>query len=181
MCAILPVSLDCLFLIAPSVFCVVFRFCFYSFCVLCPLLPVSLDCLFLITPSVFSSVYLRIIIKVVVVRYKFQQQFSFTGGRKWNIRWKPSTCCKSLTIFQVCSPTTTRNWFSNLSCNNQSFHPHMVGVLLLHIWLRQRSLLSVMTFILCNFFSIEPNLLANQLHLLDYFSRGNFIISSKIH
>ena len=42
-----PVSLDCLFLIAPSVFSNVY-------------LPVSLDCLFLIAPSVFSNVYLPV-------------------------------------------------------------------------------------------------------------------------
>ena len=49
----LPVSLDCPFMITPSVFSNV-----YLSCVLCLMLPVSLDCPFLITPSVFSNVYL---------------------------------------------------------------------------------------------------------------------------
>ena len=47
MCPVLPVSLDCLFLIVPSIFSNVY-------------LPVSLDCLFLIVPSVFSNVYLPV-------------------------------------------------------------------------------------------------------------------------
>jgi hypothetical protein len=47
MCLLLPVSLDCPFLIDPSVFSNVY-------------LPVSLDCPFLIAPSVFSNVYLPV-------------------------------------------------------------------------------------------------------------------------
>ena len=61
----LPVSVDCPFLVAPSVFssvsvyCVVFfvLFVFVLFLVY-PMLPVVLDCPFLIAPSVFSNVYL---------------------------------------------------------------------------------------------------------------------------
>jgi hypothetical protein len=60
----LPVFLDCPFLVAPSVFnvsvfCVVF-FALFSFvlCLVSPMFPVSLDCSFLIAPSVFSNVYL---------------------------------------------------------------------------------------------------------------------------
>ena len=44
---VLPVSLDCPYLIAPSVFSNVY-------------LPVSLDCPYLIAPSVFSNVYLPV-------------------------------------------------------------------------------------------------------------------------
>jgi hypothetical protein len=47
----LPVSLDCPFYIAPSVFSNVFYLVY-------PMLPVSLDCPFLIAPMVFSNVYL---------------------------------------------------------------------------------------------------------------------------
>ena len=47
MYVILPVSLDCSFLIVPSVFFDVY-------------LPVSLDCSFLIVPSVLSNVYLPV-------------------------------------------------------------------------------------------------------------------------
>jgi hypothetical protein len=46
----LPVSLDCSFLIAPSVFSNVY--------LVYPMLPVSLDCPLLIAPMVFSNVYL---------------------------------------------------------------------------------------------------------------------------
>ena len=60
----LPVFLDCPFLVAPSVFnvsvfCVVF-FALFSFvlCLVYPMLPVFLECSFLIAPSVFSDVYL---------------------------------------------------------------------------------------------------------------------------
>ena len=49
----LPVSLDCPFLIAPSVS---LTFIFVL-CLVYPALPVSLDCPFLIAPSVFSNVY----------------------------------------------------------------------------------------------------------------------------
>ena len=66
----LSVSLDCSFLITPSVFSNVYLFvclrpvsfvqCLFVFVfVLCrvyPMLSVSLDCSFLITPSVFSNV-----------------------------------------------------------------------------------------------------------------------------
>jgi hypothetical protein len=60
LCLVLPVSLDCPFLIAPSVFCVVF--CLSSFCVLCSMFHVSLDCPFLIIVSVFFNVYLSFIV-----------------------------------------------------------------------------------------------------------------------
>ena len=72
----LPVSLDCVFLIAPSVFssvyfsfniclcntgintyCVVFLFCLSTSCVYY-MLPVSLDCVFLIVLFEFSNVYI---------------------------------------------------------------------------------------------------------------------------
>ena len=63
LCLVYPmllVSLDCPFLIAPSVFSNVYS-CFQClWIVLCrvyPMLPVYLDCSFLITPSVFSNVY----------------------------------------------------------------------------------------------------------------------------
>ena len=49
---VLPVSLDCPPLIAPSVFSNV-----YCLCLVYPMLPVSLDCRLLISPSVFSNVY----------------------------------------------------------------------------------------------------------------------------
>jgi hypothetical protein len=82
----LPVSVDCIFLIAPLVFsdvylsCVLCTLCcqflwivyfwlplWYSltFIVLClvyPMLPVSLDCPFLIAPLVFSDVYLSCVL-----------------------------------------------------------------------------------------------------------------------
>ena len=51
----LPVSLDCPFLIVPSVS---LTFIFVL-CLVYPALPVSLDCPFLIAPSVFSNVYFR--------------------------------------------------------------------------------------------------------------------------
>ena len=53
--AALPVSLDCPFLIVPSVS---LTFIFVL-CLVYPALPVSLDCPFLIAPSVFSNVYFR--------------------------------------------------------------------------------------------------------------------------
>jgi predicted membrane protein len=50
----LPVSLDCQFLIAPTVsFVVEFVLFVLVLCLLFPLFPVSLDCQFLIAPSVF--------------------------------------------------------------------------------------------------------------------------------
>ena len=50
----LPVSLNCQFLIAPTVFFVVeFVLFFLVLCLLFPMLPVSLDCQFLIAPTVF--------------------------------------------------------------------------------------------------------------------------------
>ena len=49
----LPVSLDCPFLIAPSVFSHI-----YLSCVVYPMLPVSLDC----PPSVFSNMYLSCVL-----------------------------------------------------------------------------------------------------------------------
>ena len=52
---VLPVSLDCPFLIVPSVS---LTFIFVL-CLVYPVLPVSLDCPFLIAPSVFSNVYFR--------------------------------------------------------------------------------------------------------------------------
>jgi hypothetical protein len=52
---VLPVSLDCPFLIVPSVS---LTFIFVL-CLVYPALPVSLDCPFLIAPSVFSNVYFR--------------------------------------------------------------------------------------------------------------------------
>ena len=51
----LPVSLDCPFLIAPSVFSNVYSRLVY------PMLPVSLNCPFLIAPSVFSNFYCRLV------------------------------------------------------------------------------------------------------------------------
>ena len=81
---VLPVSLDCPFLIAPSVFsnvyfrpvsCVTgvasvwivhswfplryFLTFIFVLCLVCPLLPVSPDCPFLISPSGLSNVYFR--------------------------------------------------------------------------------------------------------------------------
>ena len=53
LCPMLPVSPDCPFLIATSVFSNV-----YLSCDLCPMLSVSPDCLFLIATSIFSNVYL---------------------------------------------------------------------------------------------------------------------------
>ena len=65
-CPVLPVSLDCPFVITSSVF-----FNVYCRPMSCgPVLPVSLDCPFVITPSVFSNVYLAIIAnpgRIVVV------------------------------------------------------------------------------------------------------------------
>ena len=82
----IPVSLDCLFLIAPWVFsnvicpvsCVpyvasVFGLSILDYplgflkrlfvlCLVYPMLPVSLDCLFLIAPWVFSNVYLSCVL-----------------------------------------------------------------------------------------------------------------------
>jgi hypothetical protein len=53
----LPVSLDCQFLIAPTVFFVVeFVLFVLVLCLLFPMLPVSLDCQFLIAPTVFFVV-----------------------------------------------------------------------------------------------------------------------------
>jgi len=49
----------CLGIVVSNIYCVVFLFCFSSFCL--PMLPVSLDCPFLIAPSVFYSVYLQYI------------------------------------------------------------------------------------------------------------------------
>jgi len=54
---VLPVSLDCPFLIAPSVFSTL-TFIFVL-CLVYAVLPVSLDCPFLIDPSVFFDVYFR--------------------------------------------------------------------------------------------------------------------------
>ena len=48
----LPVSLDCPFLIA-------LRYSLTFICLVYPMLPVSLDCPFLIAHSVFSNVYLH--------------------------------------------------------------------------------------------------------------------------
>ena len=55
----LPISLDCPFLIAPSVFSNVYLFCLLVFvlCLVYPMLPVSLDCPFLVAPSVLPNVY----------------------------------------------------------------------------------------------------------------------------
>ena len=53
----LPVSLDCPFLIAPSVFSNIYLFSFVL-CLVYPMLPVSLDCPFLIASSVFPNVYI---------------------------------------------------------------------------------------------------------------------------
>jgi hypothetical protein len=61
----LPVSLDCPFLICPSVFSNVYLFSFVL-CRVCPMLPVSLDCPFLICPSGFSNVYLFIFVLCLV-------------------------------------------------------------------------------------------------------------------
>jgi hypothetical protein len=52
----MPVSLDCPFLIAPSVFSSVYLSFVYS------MMPVSLDCPFLIAPTVFSNVYLSCVL-----------------------------------------------------------------------------------------------------------------------
>ena len=54
----IPVSLDCPFLIGPSVFSNVYLLSSLSCALLFPKLPVSLDCIFLIAPSNFSNVYL---------------------------------------------------------------------------------------------------------------------------
>ena len=73
-CPMLPVSLDCPFLIAPSVFSNVYLSCVlcvqccqclwivFVLCLVCLMLPVSLDCPFLIAPSVFSNVYLSCVL-----------------------------------------------------------------------------------------------------------------------
>jgi hypothetical protein len=61
----LPVSLDCLFLIALSVFSNVYLLSLSSSCLVYPILPVSLDCPFLIAPSVFSYVYLVVYLRPV--------------------------------------------------------------------------------------------------------------------
>jgi hypothetical protein len=53
----LPVSLDCQFLIVPTVFFVVeFVLLVLVLCLLFPMLPVSLDCQFLIAPTIFFVV-----------------------------------------------------------------------------------------------------------------------------
>ena len=65
-CPVLPVSLGCSFLIAPSscvssVASVSELFildCTFVLCLVCPVVPMSLGCSFLIAPSVFSNVYL---------------------------------------------------------------------------------------------------------------------------
>ena len=54
----IPVSLDCPFLIGPSVFSNVYLLPSLSCALLFPMLPLSLDCIFLIAPSNFSNVYL---------------------------------------------------------------------------------------------------------------------------
>ena len=62
----LSVSLDCSFLITPSVFSNVYLFFFvFVLCRVYPMLPVSLDCSFLITPSVVSKVYLFVCFRPV--------------------------------------------------------------------------------------------------------------------
>jgi len=59
----LPVSLDCPFVIAPSVFSNVYLMLFvFVLCFVCPVLPVSLDCPFLIEPSVLCNVYLVVVV-----------------------------------------------------------------------------------------------------------------------
>ena len=57
MCTMLPMSLDCSFLITPSVFSNV-----YLCCVLCAQCFQCLDCSFLITSSVFFNVYLSCVL-----------------------------------------------------------------------------------------------------------------------
>ena len=61
----LSVSLDCSFLITPSVVSKVYLFVFFVLCRVYPMLSVSLDCSFLITPSVVSKVYLVVCFRPV--------------------------------------------------------------------------------------------------------------------
>jgi len=58
-CPVLPVSIGCIFLIAPSVCSNVYFFVLFVFvlCLVYPMLPMSLGCPFLIAPSVFSKGY----------------------------------------------------------------------------------------------------------------------------
>ena len=61
----LSVSLDCSFLITPSVFSNVYLFVCFRPVSCVPMLSVSLCCSFLITPSVFSNVYLFVCFRPV--------------------------------------------------------------------------------------------------------------------
>jgi hypothetical protein len=61
--------------------CVVFLFCFSSFCV--PMVPVSLDCPFVIVPSVFSNVYSN---RMSFVLINNSKQLPL---RTWNIVGRP--------------------------------------------------------------------------------------------
>ena len=66
----LPVSVDCLFLIVPSVFSNVYLSCV-------PNVTSVVDCLILIVPSVFSNVYLSCVLNVTSVRGLSNHDCSF--------------------------------------------------------------------------------------------------------
>ena len=88
----LPVSLDCPFLIVPSVFSNVYLF----LGLVHPMLPVSLNCPYLIVPSVFSNVYLFLFLVYPML------PVSLWIAHNWLPLWYSLTLICSCVMYTIC-------------------------------------------------------------------------------
>ena len=90
----LPMSLDCPFLIASSVFSNVYLFAFVL-CLVYRGLPMSLDCSFLVASSVFSNVYLFVFVVCLVYRgLPMSLDYSFLFCPRFSLTFIClSSCC----------------------------------------------------------------------------------------
>ena len=110
----LPVSLDCSFLITPSVFSNV-----YCLRLVYSMLPVSLDCLFLIATSVFSNVYLHPV-SCVPYNVSFTGLSIFYGPSVFsNVYLHPVSCVSYVASFTGMSIFYGTSVFSNVYQNRQ--------------------------------------------------------------
>jgi hypothetical protein len=106
-CPVLPVSLGCWFLIAPSscvssVASVSELFildCTFVLCLVCPVVPMSLGCSFLIAPSVFSNVYLIYVMLMHFLNVLFVITLLFKSRLSGSVVW---LCTSIRTNLEYC-------------------------------------------------------------------------------
>jgi hypothetical protein len=106
----LLVSLECLFLIAPSIFSNVY----FVLCIVCPMLLVSLECPFLIDPSIFSSVYFVLCIVFPMLFLSLECPFLIGPSIFSNVYFVLCIVCPLLLVSLECLFLIAPSIFSNV-------------------------------------------------------------------